>query len=722
MNGIEILVEKINQSGKVYDIPLIEKAYNFAKEAHVEQVRKSGEPYIIHPIAVAEILVEIGMDSETIVAALLHDVIEDTKYTFEDITKEFSRTVAQLVEGVTKLGRVQFSTHEEEQNENVRKLLLAMSEDIRVIIIKLADRLHNMRTLHFMPDQKRRDTAKETLEVYAPIAHRLGIRALKEELEDKALRFLDTIAYNQIEEELKNRALTNDDLLLQIRGNIEERVQHICADMEVESRVKSIYGIYRKLFMQGRSIEEIYDVYAIRVIVNTVEECYNVLGVIHEMFRLIPGRFKDYISTPKQNMYQSLHTTVIGKEGIPVEVQIRTFEMHYTAEYGIASHWKYKAGVESDKKLEDRLSWIRTILNQQEQEDAEDLIMTIKGDLTPDDIFLLTPKGGIVTLPVKATVIDFAYAIHSAVGNSMQGAKVDGRIVPLEYQLRTGEIVEILTTKSQNHGPSRDWLNIAKTTEARAKIRSWFKKERREENVIQGKVEVEREFKKAGIVMEDSELAPFILEISKKHHCNTLDDFYAMIGYRGISLFKIMPRIREEYQKKYRKTDAISIEKLIKKSGGANKSGVSVEGLDNCLIKFSKCCSPLPGEEIVGFVTRGFGVSIHRKDCINADIEKISEENRGRFVKAEWNSVNTGDFRVALDITSLNRDGILADITTLLSSLHIPIFSLNANILKNRNSLITISIGVNSKEQLNNITAKFKKINSVLSVERSQSL
>ncbi len=722
MSRIADLIEKIKKSDKAYDIDMIDKAYRFANDAHSAQVRKSGEPYIIHPIAVAEILVEIGMDSETIIAALLHDVIEDTEYTFEDITKEFSGTVAQLVNGVTKLGRVQFNTHEEQQNENVRKLLLAMSEDIRVIIIKLADRLHNMRTLHFMPDQKRRDTAKETLEVYAPIAHRLGIRALKEELEDKALRFLDTVAYNQIEEELQNRALRNDDLLLQIRDNIEGRIRPICPDMDVESRVKSIYGIYRKLYMQGRSIEEIYDVYAIRVIVNTVEECYNILGVIHEMFRLIPGRFKDYISTPKQNMYQSLHTTVIGREGIPIEVQIRTFEMHYTAEYGIASHWKYKAGIESDKKLEDRLSWIRTILNQQEQEDAEDLIMTIKGDLTPDDIFLLTPKGGIITLPAKATVIDFAYAIHSAVGNSMQGAKVDGRIVPLDYQLHTGEIVEVLTTKSQNHGPSRDWLNIAKTTEARTKIRSWFKKERREENIVQGKVEVEREFKKAGIVMSDEDLEPFILEISRKHHCNSLDDFYASVGYRGISLFKIMPRIREEYQKKYRKTDAISVDNLIKKSGGANKSGVVVEGLDNCLIKFAKCCSPLPGEEIVGFVTRGFGVSIHRKDCPNADMEKIAEENRGRFVKSEWNSVSVGDYRVSLDITALNRDGLLADITSLLSMLHIPIYSLNANVLKNRNSLTTISIGVNSKEQLNTITTKFKKINSVLSVERSQNL
>ena len=546
----EELLELIQGSGREFDMEMIGKAYHLADGAHQGQKRLSGEPYIIHPLAVACILVELGMDSESVVGGLLHDVVEDTDYTLEDIRKLFNPQVANLIDGVTKLGKIPYSSREEQQAENIRKMLIAMSEDIRVIIIKLADRLHNMRTLEFKPPQKQRDTALESMEVYAPIAHRLGIRAVKEELEDLSLQYLDPVAYHEIEDALAMQSKDRAAFIERTKKEIKQRVSTIIPNVYLEGRVKSINGIYRKMFIQGKNLDEIYDVYAVRVIVDTVTDCYNVLGLIHDMFRPIPNRFKDYISTPKPNMYQSLHTTVLSADGIPFEVQIRTWEMHYTAEYGIAAHWKYKLGMTRSNSMDERLAWIRQMLeNQKDNEDATDIVRAIKSDLAPEEVFVFTPKGQVISLPAGSTVIDFAYAIHSAVGNRMVGAKVDKRIVPIDYRVKTGEIVEILTTKEVGHGPSRDWLKIVKTSEARNKIRQWFKKERREENIVEGRSELEREFRRNNIELTDEILQNLMDTVGKRNSCATLDDLYAAIGYGGIQLWKIMPRIREEYNK-----------------------------------------------------------------------------------------------------------------------------------------------------------------------------
>ena len=714
------LLKKIEESGRAYRMDVIEKAFSLADAAHQGQKRESGDPYISHPASVAEILIEIGMDTDSVVAALLHDVIEDTGIGLSSVEKEFGPTVALLVDGVTKLGNIPYSTHEEEQAENVRKMLLAMSEDIRVIIIKLADRLHNMRTLSFMPEQKRRDKAKETMEIYAPLAHRLGMQTIKEELEDISLRYLDTVAYEEIEELLDKRALAKGETLALIRDRIYEKVRHICPGMQIEARVKSVYGIYRKMYIQGRSLDEIYDIYAIRIIVDTVEECYGVLGQVHEMYRLIPNRFKDYISTPKQNMYQSLHTTVLGSEGVPIEVQIRTWRMHQTAEYGIAAHWKYKIGAQADDKLDDRLSWIRAMLqSQQEQEGAEDIVRTIKNDLAPEDTFVLTPKGGIISLPIGATVIDFAYAIHTAVGNKMTGAKVDGRIVPLDYQLKTGEVVEILTTKSQTHGPSRDWLQIAKTSEARGKIRSWFKKERREENIEEGKAALEREFRRAGFRLSGEEAEALIEEIARRQHCSSVEEMYAAIGYGGLLLSKIMPRLRDELARA-RAAKNLEPEKLVISEPRRPRSSVVVEGLDNCLVKLSKCCTPLPGEPIIGFVTRGYGVSIHRADCVNVTADSSDPETRARWVSAHWAGDADGVYKATVEIVGVDRFDLLADVSVCLSSFHLPIYNLNAKVLKNKNAFIAVTVGLSSVEQLATILSKLKKVQGVITAERAQ--
>ena len=540
----EELLELIKNSGREFNMEMIQKAYELADGAHKGQMRLSGEPYIIHPLAVACILVELGMDSESVVGGLLHDVVEDTDYTLEDIRKMFNQEVANLIDGVTKLGKIPYSSREEQQAENIRKMLIAMSEDIRVIIIKLADRLHNMRTLEFKPPQKQRDTALESMEVYAPIAHRLGIRAVKEELEDLSLRYLDPVAYREIEDTLAMQSKDRIAFIERTKDEIRQRVSDIIPNVYLEGRVKSINGIFRKMFIQGKSMEEIYDVYAVRVIVDTVTDCYNVLGLIHDMFQPIPNRFKDYISTPKPNMYQSLHTTVLSKDGIPFEVQIRTWEMHYTAEYGIAAHWKYKLGMTRSTSLDERLVWIRQMLeNQKDSEDATDIVRAIKSDLAPEEVFVFTPKGQVISLPAGSTVIDFAYAIHSAVGNRMIGAKVDKRIVPIDYKVKTGEIIEILTTKEVGHGPSRDWLKIVKTSEARNKIRQWFKKERREENIVEGRSELEREFRRNNIELTDELLQSLMDTVGKRNSCNTLDDLYAAIGYGGIQLWKILSLI-----------------------------------------------------------------------------------------------------------------------------------------------------------------------------------
>lgn len=701
------------------DVEQIDKAFKIADRAHEGQLRCSGQPYVIHPILVAKIVAELGMDKESVIAALLHDVVEDTDLTLEDVTEKFGKSVASLVDGVTKLGKVPLSTREEVQAENVRKMLLAMSEDIRVIIIKLADRLHNMRTLEFMPPQKQRDKALETLEIYAPIAHRLGIRAVKEELEDLAIKHLDPVGYAEIEKSLEVRGKSRRDYLDEIKGRIEERVCKSVKDAHIDGRVKSIHGIYRKMYMQNKNFDEIYDVYAIRIIVDTVIDCYNCLGIIHDMFRPIPGRFKDYISTPKANMYQSLHTTLIGKEGIPFEVQIRTWEMHYTAEYGIAAHWKYKLGISGTQKFEERLSWIRQLLeSQKDTEDVEEIVRTIKSDLVPEEVFVFTPKGDVISLPTGATVIDFAYAIHSAVGNRMIGAKVDGRIVPIDYKVKTGEIVEVLTSSQQGKGPSRDWLKIVKTSEAKNKIRSWFKKEKREENIIEGKAELEREFKRNFIRLYDQELQSFLTKLAERQHCATLDDFYAAIGYGGISVIRMMPHIKEEYNKILKAKEESQI-KIVPEKKKKGSDGVIVEGIDNCLVKFSKCCNPLPGDEIIGFITRGHGVSIHNRNCTNVPRDIAAAAEPDRWIPAYWSNTVKEEFKATLLATCIDRVGLIADVSGQLANMHVMIHSLTTRELKDGRCTLLMTITVNGVEHLNSVIGKISKINGMLSVERS---
>lgn len=705
-----------------YDRQLILKAFNRCVIAHSDQRRASGEPYYMHPIAVAEIIISLGMDSESIVAALLHDVIEDTEYGYDYVKSEFGKSVADLVDGVTKLGKIPLESRESAQAENIRKMLIAMSHDIRVIIIKLADRLHNMRTIDAKPPQSQRDKSLETLEVYAPIAHRLGIRAVKEELEDLAIMHLDPAAYHEIENLLTVRKKNRKKFLDDIKARIKERVEEFVPGITIEGRVKSIHGIYRKMYMQGKSFDEIYDIYAVRIITDTVVNCYNILGVIHDMFRPIPGRFKDYISTPKPNLYQSLHTTVIGREGIPFEVQIRTMEMHRTAEYGIAAHWKYKDGISrNDSKFEERLAWIRQILdNQRESDDAEDIIQTIKTDLSQEDVFAVTPRGDVINLPVGSTVIDFAFAIHSEVGVKMIGAKVDGRIVPITHVIKTGEVIEIITSNQAGHGPSRDWLNIVKTNQAKTKIRAWFKKERRPENIATGKAEIEREFQRNNIRLSDEDMQKFLGEIATRQRCANVEELYAAIGYGGILLSKLMPHIKEEYIKfcKTEKTSDIS-EMVTPRKFSKSSDGVVVEGIDNCLIKLSRCCAPLPGDDIIGFITRGHGVSVHKRDCNNVprDISTCAEPER--WIPAHWEVGRSERFDSTVSIMSINRDGVLADLSVLLSNLHVSLHAMSARETKDGNCEILLTISVEGKEHLDNVIQRLSKVNGVYSVERT---
>ncbi len=721
-NDYEKLKELLISSGLKFNMERIDKAYQYAYEAHKDQRRVSGLPYILHPVSVAYILVGLGMDTDSIIAALLHDVVEDTEITLEEISKEFGSDIALLIDGLTKLSKIKYSNREEQQAENLRKMLIAMSNDIRVIIIKLADRLHNMRTIDCMREQKRRDIALETMEVYAPIAHRLGITAVKEEMEDLSLRYLDPVGYAEIEAELNKTAGDRDSFISNLKDEILQRSREAISDIYISGRVKSIHSIYRKTFMKGKTIEEIYDIFAVRIIVNTLTDCYNVLGIIHDIYKPIPNRFKDYISTPKPNMYQSLHTTVVSHIGIPFEVQIRTWDMHHTAEYGIAAHWKYKAGVGSKggDSLDEHLSWVRKILEtQKDSVDATDLVSTIKTDLNPNEVFVFTPKGDVINLPAGSTVIDLAYAIHSAVGNSMVGAKVDRRIVPIDYPLKTGEIVEILTQK-EAQGPKRDWLKIVRTSEARSKIRSWFKKERREENISEGKAEFERELKKNGINIPDDELEEFLGKVNLKIQVNSLDDFYAAIGYGGIQLWKIMPRIRDLYQKLYVKqtteyTPAVPAEQSKRKKVS---SGVIVEGMDDVLIKFSRCCNPVPGDDIIGFITRGYGVSIHKCNCKNVPEDIGKAEHPDRWVSAHWENSVREVFQTSLEIIGMDRTGFLADVSNQLSAMHIMIRTLNCRELPDGIGVINVTIDVTDTGHLKTVIARLNTIRGITSVTR----
>lgn len=708
-----------------YDSEKIEKAYQFAKQAHKDQRRRSGEPYIMHPVAVAKILFQIGMDNECIIGALLHDVVEDTQYDLEFVKKMFGEDVALLVDGVTKLGQIPLSTREEVQAENIRKMFIAMNQDVRVIIIKLADRLHNMRTLKHMPPHKQREKSLETLEIYAPIAHRLGIRAFKEELEDLAIRYLDPIAYKEIENSLSMKREEGQDFLNEITSLIGEKLSPVMQNCQISSRVKSVHGIFRKVYIKGKTFEEIFDIYAVRIIVDSMIDCYNALGIVHDMFTPLPGRFKDYISTPKPNMYQSLHTTVISKSGIPFEIQIRTWEMHKTAEFGIAAHWKYKLGKGGKDNFDASLSWIHRILEHgNESENAEDMVSTIKGDLSIDEIYIFTPKGDVKCLPKGSTVIDFAYAIHSAVGNRMVGAKVDGRIVPLDTKVKTGQIVEVLTSNQQGKGPSRDWLSIVKTGEARAKIRAWFKKERREENIQEGREQLEHEFKRNFIRLEPSKLTSFIQKIAERQHFATIEDFYAAIGYGGLQISRLMPGIKDDYNRNWREKEEMVQPSLSNKVDQVNREkkssgGVVVEGIDNCLINMARCCNPLPGEPIIGFITRGHGLSVHRRDCKNVPVDISQSPEPERWINASWDSSIKIEARSTLNVYAIDRDGVVLDITTALASSHVKIHSINARPINDGNCLTTLTIAVNGKEHLVNIIKMLNRIQGVYLIERT---
>ena len=718
----EQLVEKIRASEKPYDLEKITQAYKVAEKAHDGQLRTSGDPYITHPLAVASILLDYCMDTDTICAALLHDTVEDTDVTLDELRKKFGEDVALMVDGVTKIGLVPLVSKEEQQAENIRKILMAMSKDIRVIIIKLADRLHNMRTLAARPPEKQRKTSLETMNFYATIAHRLGMSDVKEEMEDIAIHYLDPYGCKEVEEQIALHKEERDAFIDSIKKRIRERISDIKPEPIIEGRVKSIYSIYKKVYVKNKRFDEIYDIYAVRVIVQSVIECYNVLGVIHDMFRPIPYRFKDYIATPKPNRYQSLHTTVIGREGIPFEVQIRTVEMHNTAQYGVAAHWKYKAGISGNVSGEKRFDWIRQLLErQQEADDVEAIADAIKTDLSPDEVFVFTPKGDVVALPTGATVLDFAYHIHTQVGNKMTGAKVGGRMVSFDYVVHTGEIVEILTSGSPNYGPNRNWIEIAKTTEAKSKIRSWFKKECREENIERGREELEREFKRNNIA-----ITPELLQTSaSRQRLDSVDDLYAAIGYGGVSMAKIVQRIKEDQLRNHKEQQAIQaaaenpMESISENNRRSRKKGIIIEGMENCLVKFAQCCNPLPGDPIIGFVTRGFGVSIHKQDCVNVVNNRDDPENKDRWLKATWAGVEDSTYRATIDVIAEDRITIFADITTAIAANHIPLQEMNGHHLKNGNLDLVVTVEIAGVEQLSNVMGRIQKIPGVISVERT---
>ncbi len=706
----------------------IRAAFEFAAKAHGAQMRKDGSPFITHPLAVAQIVAEeLHLDSESIEAALLHDTIEDTSATHEDISRLFSPTVADLVEGVSKLTRVHYTSKEEEQMENLRKMLMAMSKDIRVILIKISDRLHNMRTMEYQTPEKQKQKSFETMEIYAPIAHRLGMQKMKWELEDLSLKYLDPISYREIVEALNEKAAQYDGFMSSIHDQITRRLREAHIDGYVYGRMKHPYSIYRKMYTQNKSLDDVYDLFAFRVIVDTVSDCYNVLGIIHDLYKPILGRFKDYIGTPKPNMYQSLHTTVVGQNGIPFEVQIRTREMHEVAEYGIAAHWKYKQNGQGAGD-EGRYEWVRRLLENQEGADAEDFIHSLKVDMFADEVFVFTPRGDVINLPAGATPIDFAYNIHSAVGNHMVGAKVNGRLVPFDTRLKNGDIVEVVTSQSA-HGPSRDWVKIARSSNARSKIRQWFKRERRDENIVNGRSSFESELRRCGVTLKELTAEENLPVILKKLSFKSLDDMYAAIGYGGVTSLKLIGRLREDIQRILHQHQAerqaeVPVEGQPEVTRPAvpvrehSEQGIVVQGLSNCLVKFSKCCSPVPGDEIVGFITRGYGVSVHRKDCPNADPARRPPEEAGRWIKVSWGGKTRESYRTNLQVVSKDRPNLLVDISTILSAAKVHVSSLNARSTADGFALISLAVDVSDSQQLQAVMRRLEQISGVMRVTR----
>ncbi len=722
------LVETVRDYNPAADFVHIESAYHFAKRCHEGQRRKSGEPYIIHPLAVAQIVAEeLKLDSESIEAALLHDCIEDTAATYADIARLFSPTVADLVEGVSKLTRIQYATKEDEQMENLRKMLIAMSKDIRVILIKISDRLHNMRTMEYQSPAKQKQKSLETMEIYAPIAHRLGMQRIKWELEDLSLKYLDPVGFEEINSSLQLKAKEYDAFMKKTQDQIDKRLQEMHIPHTVYGRMKHPYSIYRKMFSQNKQLDEIFDLFAFRVIVGSVGDCYNVLGVIHDLYKPILGRFKDYIGTPKPNGYQSLHTTVMGSDGIPFEVQIRTEEMHEIAEYGVAAHWKYKQGG-AGAGTEGKYEWVRRLLENQDGTDAEEYIHSLKVDMFSDEVFVFTPNGDVQNLPAGATPIDFAYAIHSAVGNHMIGAKINGRIVTLDSSLKNGDIVEIITSKSAK-GPSRDWLKIAKSSEARSKIRQWFKKEKKDENIVAGRAAFEAELKHCGIAMKEVMDPELLTNVLRRTSYGTLEELYAAIGYGGFTAQKAVSRIQGELGRiaaKHHQEEKAA--ELMEEKPEAPKpvqrkvrseQGIIVEGLDNCLVKFSKCCTPVPGDEIVGFITRGYGVSVHRCDCPNASEERRRLPGQeGRWIKVSWGSDTLDSYPTSLELVCKDRNNLILDISTVLSTTNTRVSAIQSRTGADQFVNIHLEISIRDQQQLRDVMNRLHQISGVLEVTR----
>lgn len=728
---IQELIEKIKKYANDVDVSLVEKAYYFGKKAHDGQFRKSGEPYFIHPVAVANILCDMELDIETIIAGLLHDVVEDTEYTYEDIEREFSKEIADLVDGVTKLGQIKYQSKEETQAENLRKMFLAMAKDIRVILIKLADRLHNMRTLKYMPPEKAKSKAIETLEIYGGIANRLGISMIKWELEDLALRYIDPEGYYDLVERVAKKRSQREAYIENVLNILNKSFEEVNIKCNVYGRPKHFYSIYKKMQDKHKNFQDIYDLMAVRIIVDTVKDCYAVLGMIHTLWTPMPGRFKDYIAMPKPNMYQSLHTTVIGPDGEPLEIQIRTKEMHTIAEYGIAAHWKYKEGNTSQKQsnIEGKLQWLRQMMEwEKDLKDPQEFMDALKEDVFSSQVYVFTPKGDVVELPAESTPIDFAYRVHTNVGNKCVGAKIDGRIVPLDYKLQNGNIVEILTSSNSN-GPSRDWINIVKTPNAKSRIRQWFKKERREENVERGTDILEKEFKRYNIPYKNASIQKFLTQVAKKFNQPSLEDLIATIGYGGIATSQVMPKVRDFYNKEINrqekekrmqeKEDKIKQnfdEQEYAKKRKKKDNGITVKGLDNILVRFAKCCNPLPGDDIIGYITKGRGVAIHRKDCPNIKLD--DEFLKNRLVEVEWNNPEKSKFEGEVKIIAIDRVGLLNDVIHIVSMEKLRISGINCRVLKDNTANISLLVEVNDISELKQLMKKIKSIPGVDEVSR----
>ncbi|HHZ16225.1 MAG TPA: bifunctional (p)ppGpp synthetase/guanosine-3',5'-bis(diphosphate) 3'-pyrophosphohydrolase [Clostridia bacterium] len=719
------LMESIKNYMKAQEIALVEKAYHYAQKAHEGQVRNSGEPYIIHPLAVAQILASLELDAPTLVAGLLHDVVEDTPITLEEIEKHFGPEIALVVDGVTKLNKIDFRSQEEQQVENLRKMFLAMAKDIRVIMIKLADRLHNMRTLKHQPEHKQREIAQETLEIFAPLANRLGIFSIKWELEDTAFHYLNAEEYYNLVEKISMKRHEREAYIERVIKILKEKVVEANIRADIEGRPKHFYSIYQKMKEQGKELNEIYDLIAVRVIVDTVKDCYEVLGIVHTLWKPIPGRFKDYIAMPKPNMYQSLHTTVMGFLGEPFEIQIRTVEMHKTAQFGIAAHWKYKEGNKAGSKdMDERLAWLRKILEwQTELRDTKEFMEALKIDVYSDVVFVFTPKGDVIELPAGSLPIDFAYRIHSDIGNSCVGAKVNGKIVPLDYVLKNGDIVEILTSK-QSNGPSRDWLLIVKTPQAKNRIRTWFRKEKREENIRLGRESLEKELKRQGLDPAELFKTERLLETAKKFSLNHFDDLFAAVGEGTITPYQIITRVRDEYYKDVKKEIAevplTEIQKELQK-GKRNKTrhgahGIIVKGVDGVFVRLSHCCNPLPGDAVIGYITRGRGVSIHRTDCPN--VQAFLKEDRGRIVEVTWKQGKESVYQVELEVYAIDRARLTMEIMNAIADMKLQINAVNARISKNKLTIINLRLEIHSIAQLNHLIEKIKRIKNVTEVNR----